>query len=425
MSTNTAIHVDEVSKLFRIGSRPTYNRISEVLTGLGRSLISSSSEKLSEEFWALQDVSFDVYEGEVLGIIGRNGAGKSTLLKILSRVMQPTKGRFGVRGRLGALLEVGTGFHPELTGRENIFLSGTILGMRRDEIRRHFDEIVEFAGIDTFLDTPVKRYSSGMFVRLGFAIAAHLQPETLIVDEVLAVGDAAFQNKCLGKMRDVAESGRTVLFVSHNLGAVRQLCGRCLVLEQGSVSFVGNSGDAVEHYLSSVEVCSRGRSAQFADEPGKVVCLQSVEVVSRSKNGSQPFDVGDTLELVIEYVVRESVHGACVGVRIDREAIPVFASWDTDESPSLNEDRSPGQYRARIPLPQRLLKAGRYSVSVSAGRSKIGPIDSHDDAISFEIEELAEDFTHFSYGRNRSGSIIMPLKWQQERTADVTSGESQ
>ena len=204
-----------------------------------------------EEFWALRDVSFEVKEGEILGVIGRNGAGKSTLLKVLSRITEPTEGRVVLRGRVASLLEVGTGFHPELTGRENIFLNGAILGMTQREIRRKFDEIVAFAEVERFLDTPVKHYSSGICVRLAFAIAAHLEPEILIVDEVLAVGDAEFQKKCLGKMSDVARENRTVLFVSHNMGAVRTLTQRCIYLQNGQISASGTSREIVETYLTS------------------------------------------------------------------------------------------------------------------------------------------------------------------------------
>ncbi len=220
-----------------------------------------------EEFWALRDVSFEVKTGEVVGIIGRNGAGKSTLLKILSRITEPTSGRVTLRGRVASLLEVGTGFHPELSGRENIFLNGAILGMRRAEIRSKFDDIVAFAEVERFLDTPVKYYSSGMYVRLAFAVAAHLEPEILIVDEVLAVGDARFQQKCLGKMHAVADSGRTVLFVSHNLGTIQSLCHRCVLLEQGRVVFTGEPGEAVARYTRAG--LEAGPASVFAGtEPG-------------------------------------------------------------------------------------------------------------------------------------------------------------
>src|SRR5678810_533032 len=237
---NTAIRVEGLAKSYRIAralGRQPYRTLQEEVIELPKTLWKRAMGRSDtmETFWALEDVSFEVNEGEVVGIIGRNGAGKSTLLKILSRITEPTHGRAEIYGRVGALLEVGTGFHPELTGRENIFLSGAILGMRRTEIARRFDEIVSFAEVEQFIDTPTKRYSSGMYTRLAFAVAAHLEPEILLVDEVLAVGDSAFQKKCLGKMEDVAGHGRTVFFVSHNTQAVRQLCNRCILLEHGRV----------------------------------------------------------------------------------------------------------------------------------------------------------------------------------------------
>jgi lipopolysaccharide transport system ATP-binding protein len=252
------IQVENLSKCYRIGARASYgslrDEIMEVITAPFRRRGASSVE--DNTIWALKDVSFEVMEGEVLGVIGRNGAGKSTLLKILSRITEPTSGRIEMRGRVASLLEVGTGFHPELTGRENILLNGALLGMRRSEIKKKFDEIVAFAEIEKFLDTPVKRYSSGMYVRLAFAVAAHLEPEILIIDEVLAVGDAGFQKKCLGKMGDVARGGRTVLFVSHNMGAVQQLCSRALLLSSGQIIKSGSPQSVVEGYLLSQNVKS-------------------------------------------------------------------------------------------------------------------------------------------------------------------------
>jgi lipopolysaccharide transport system ATP-binding protein len=256
------ISVEGLGKCYRVGhqssNRERYTALRDVLARNAREVFRKTRDLLTgrqlvsgdvvEDFWALKDVSFDVQPGEVVGIIGRNGAGKSTLLKILTRITEPTAGRVTLRGRVASLLEVGTGFHPELTGRENIFLNGAILGMRRNEIRRKFDEIVDFAEVETFLDTPVKRYSSGMYVRLAFAVAAHLEPEILIVDEVLAVGDAEFQKKCLGKMGDVAKGGRTVLFVSHNLSAISSLCGSAILLQNGGVSFQGSVSQAIQTY---------------------------------------------------------------------------------------------------------------------------------------------------------------------------------
>jgi len=296
---NTAIRVEGVAKQYRIGSAPTssYRTLRESIGGafhsgvrqlgrlrgrLGGANGSSESRPRSDEFWALKDVSFDVKPGEVIGIIGRNGAGKSTLLKILSRIAEPTRGRVEVRGRMGSLLEVGTGFHPELTGRENIYLNGAILGMSRREIARKFDAIVDFAEIERFLDTPVKRYSSGMYVRLAFAVASHLEPEILIVDEVLAVGDAQFQRKCLGRMGEVGKSGRTVLFVSHNMAAIRALCSRCLLMDQGAMIADGSTDDVVDsHYRSDFKSSTvtdlRLRRHRISNEKAEFTCVSLLD----------------------------------------------------------------------------------------------------------------------------------------------------
>jgi len=254
--SSIAIRAEGLGKRYRLGASVQYKTLREVLPGIVsgavrrvRSIGSSNSE--AESFWALRDVSFDVKHGEVIGVIGRNGAGKSTLLKIFSRITWPTEGRALIHGRVGSLLEVGTGFHPELTGRENIFLNGAIMGMRKTEITAKFDEIVAFAEVDKFIDTAVKHYSSGMYVRLAFAIAAHLEPEILIVDEVLAVGDLAFQQKCLGKMSEVSRGGRTILFVSHNMPVVEKLCERAIVLHEGRVAYEGETSGAIHHYLHS------------------------------------------------------------------------------------------------------------------------------------------------------------------------------
>jgi len=270
MREETVISVRNLGKRYRLGATLSHDTLRDKLALAARSLLprirpfsispsqpSSASASSPKEIWALRDVSFDVHRGEVVGIIGHNGAGKSTLLKILSQITEPTEGEVRMRGRTGSLLEVGTGMHPELSGRENIYLNGSILGMRKAEIDRRYDEIVDFAGIPDFMSTPIKRYSSGMRVRLGFAIAAHLEPEILIVDEVLAVGDMEFQKKCLGKMDDVAKSGRTVLFVSHNMAAVQMLCQTGIVLQDGATAFGGPAADAVRAYVSSLQPASR------------------------------------------------------------------------------------------------------------------------------------------------------------------------
>lgn len=311
-----AIRVENLSKRYRIGQRERYLTLRDVLTRSftapfrlfrrdDQSPVPNSQSK-SNYIWALKDVSFEVKRGEVVGIIGRNGAGKTTLLKILSRITEPTEGYAEVRGRVGSLLEVGTGFHPELTGRENIYLSGAILGMKKREIDRKFDEIVAFAEVEKFLDTPVKHYSSGMYVRLAFAVAAHLEPEILLVDEVLAVGDAAFQKKCLGKMGDVAREGRTVLFVSHNMAAVEHLCSRAILLCNGRVRKLGNVSDVVEFYLSEI---GRPRSASdsvLARSLDGSLELLSIQLVDEEGHRLSAVQCGRDLNLVI--LLRTAVH---------------------------------------------------------------------------------------------------------------------
>jgi len=274
MSDDIAIQVRNLGKKYYLGGpQEKYQTIRDTLATQAKIPLTwfkgRKNSQSKSEFWALRDVSFDVLQGEVIGIIGRNGAGKSTLLKILSQITTPTEGEIDIYGRVGSLLEVGTGFHPELTGRENIFLSGSILGMRKREIDDKFDEIVKFAEIETFLDTPVKRYSSGMYVRLAFAVAAHMDTENLLVDEVLAVGDAAFQKKCIGKMGDVAsKEGRTVLFVSHNMVAVQQLCSRGIVLNQGNMEFAGGAGEAINHYIQGIDLVRKNNLIDRSDRKG-------------------------------------------------------------------------------------------------------------------------------------------------------------
>ncbi len=301
--TALAVNVDNIGKKFEIGAaRSSNDTLRDALVNVIKSplkRLQGNAQSNTDDFWALRNISFDVKHGEVIGLVGRNGAGKSTLLKILSRITEPTEGRAVINGRIGSLLEVGTGFHPELTGRENIFLNGAILGMRRTEITRKFDEIVAFAEIEKFLDTPVKRYSSGMYVRLAFAVAAHLEPEILLVDEVLAVGDAAFQKKCLGKMSDVAGEGRTVLFVSHNMTAVQSLCHRAVWLEGGGVREIGSAQKIVQGYLQTAAVSTAEQVWEDPDTaPGDdKVRLQSVRVVPQDGVAFDDINVNTPVDL--------------------------------------------------------------------------------------------------------------------------------
>jgi lipopolysaccharide transport system ATP-binding protein len=319
MSDDIAIRAEGLGKKYIIGhqsERERYTTLRDVVGRTAKGLIRSAKDMVKgkpivvgdtrEEFWAIKDVDFEIKCGEVVGIIGRNGAGKSTLLKLLSRITDPTQGRITIKGRVASLLEVGTGFHPELTGRENVYLNGSILGMSRKEVKRKFDEIVAFAEVERFLDTPVKRYSSGMYVRLAFAVAAHLEPEILVVDEVLAVGDAQFQKKCLQKMEKVGKEGRTVLFVSHNMAAVENLCSTGIVLDHGMKGFQGEVAQAVNKYLNSFVAENTTNLKQRTDRQGKGhVRITQLNIEDKSGNKNVPFPIGSELSFQIHYQAEE------------------------------------------------------------------------------------------------------------------------
>ncbi len=314
---DAAISVRNLGKEYRIkaSGRKRYHTLRDDLIETVQNLLQGKlGQSPTESFWAIQDINFEVYPGEVVGIIGRNGAGKSTLLKVLSRVTQPTQGEAILYGRVASLLEVGTGFHPELTGRENIFMSGAVLGMQRSEIRQQFDEIVAFAEVEKFLDTPVKRYSSGMYVRLAFAVAAHLNPEILIVDEVLAVGDAAFQRKCLGRMQDVAGAGRTVLFVSHNMQAVRALCSRAILLEQGRVVADNKTEAVISLYTRNAKEHKLDANSGLGDRLSRTSgAVRFTQIAMQNRDGHEQWDftMGETLSLQLSYQAFEEVPNLC------------------------------------------------------------------------------------------------------------------
>ena len=340
--SDTVIKVENLGKKYIIGhqKQENYTALRDVIAngvkGLGRKLIEPWDQKITEqnheEFWALKDVSFEIKQGDRVGIIGRNGAGKSTLLKILSRITEPTTGSIRIKGRVASLLEVGTGFHPELTGRENIFLNGAILGMSRTEIQRKFDEIVAFAEVEKFLDTPVKRYSSGMYVRLAFAVAAHLEPEILVVDEVLAVGDAQFQKKCLGKMEDVGKEGRTVLFVSHNIGMIRSLCQRCILLSGGTVIQDEVTESVLATYLSIIGLDEATNGEIYwplnSDAPGgSEMKLRSIRLLGTTGEPQSTFDVEKPITVEISYEIFQSLRGMRIVMHLmTQEDIIAFAS---------------------------------------------------------------------------------------------------
>jgi lipopolysaccharide transport system ATP-binding protein len=379
-----------------------------------------------EEFWALKDISFEVNRGEAVGIIGRNGAGKSTLLKILSRITEPTRGRIHLKGKVASLLEVGTGFHPELTGRENIFLNAAILGMKRIEIKRKFDEIVAFADIEKFLDTPVKRYSSGMYVRLAFAVAAHLEPEILVVDEVLAVGDAAFQKKCLGKMGDVVKEGRTVLFVSHNMGAISALTSRCLLLHSGRIILDGPVSESVAEYMSlSYDERAFWEASEINDNPMQILRIRVSDGNSAAGN---EFDVRSETLIDIEYVVRTPVRNAVTAVNIHAEdGAHLISLEDIDQNADLLLGRQPGTYRTSVKLPGMWLNRGSYLLRVGCGM--LGAKDwDNIERVSFTLIETGDHLTR----THRRGYLLPMLKWETralkpcfENAAQKISGVSQ
>lgn len=376
----------------------------------------SNAVENSDILWALKDVSFEVKEGEVLGIIGRNGAGKSTLLKVLSRITEPTVGDVKLYGRVSSLLEVGTGFHPELTGRENIFLNGAILGMRKEEIARKFDEIVSFSEVEKFIDTPVKRYSSGMYVRLAFAVAAHLEPEILIVDEVLAVGDVAFQKKCLGKMGAVSGEGRTVLFVSHNMGAIRNLSQRCMLLKEGSMHLLGDTPSVINEYLRD-GLFDQDSVRDFDEKTGSPVYVKRVALFDEKGLPSRRFHLGSQILVQVDYVVRNDARQSMILLAIAKDGMYIFQSHDTDLQPGLLEMRRAGEYSARVFLPRSLLTAGLYSLWVGAAVGAQGQYghDGHPDALSFEIDEEGEDTYLKSYAKSRGMLVIANLEWRTEK----------
>jgi lipopolysaccharide transport system ATP-binding protein len=367
----------------------------------------NGKSKGDQEFWALKDVSFEVGRGEVVGIVGRNGAGKSTLLKILSRIVEPTAGTARLRGRLASLLEVGTGFNPELTGRENTYLNGAILGMRKAEIDRKFDQIVAFAEIEDFLDTPVKHYSSGMYVRLAFAVAAHLEPEILIVDEVLAVGDFAFQKKCLGKMHDVvSDDGRTILFVSHHMGALTQLCQRGVLLEKGAVAKIGPIDEVVQHYLRSDRDRDKA-SAHFPIDPSKVCQFLSCEVLHSDGTQGADFSCDEPVIIRLRLEVRRSAPGTFLTLTVQNiEGIIILFSDIRDVEPSLTERLAVGRHTLEITIPPRLLAQTTYQLTINLVDRTPGVFfDQRAFCSEFTLRDLAD------HRADRWGVLSARLPW--------------
>lgn len=368
-----------------------------------------------EEVWALKEASFKILRGETMGIIGRNGAGKSTLLKILSRITEPTTGRVTIRGRVASLLEVGTGFHSELSGRENIYLNGTILGMTRAEIRRKFDEIVAFAEVEKYLDTPVKRYSSGMYVRLAFAVAAHLEPEILVVDEVLAVGDAEFQKKCLGKMGEVAKAGRTVLFVSHNMAAVQSLCRAAFQLESGRIVQTGDSKKVVSEYLSGSGTNTSVIVWPDESAPGNEdIRLKSIGVYADDRNDCSIYQSRNDLHIEVKFTVHKSHSALCVGFDLlNFQGETILRSYQTDMPPEKWPKVKDGENLWHCIVPGGLLNGGVYHLCPRIGLHNLNWIVHLDSVVQFEVvlDHGVSPFWSSLDGRSRPGMIAPVLTW--------------
>ena len=408
--TQPVIQVKDLSKCYQIRSTTPkpYHRLREDLVDGFKGLLRGQwGRSQSEDFWALKDVSFDVNQGEVVGIIGRNGAGKSTLLKILSRIERPTSGEVVIRGRVGSLLEVGTGFHPELTGRENIFMNGAVLGMKRAEIVRKFDEIVAFAEVEKFLDTPVKFYSSGMYVRLAFAVAAHLEPEILIVDEVLAVGDSQFQKKCLGKMGDVSREGRTVILVSHQIGAINHLCASALLLNHGKVIESGNTHKVIDIYLNNL--FAQVLNKEFIEEESsKEMFITKIQSLNQRYEAACSFPYTEKILIDIDYKLNKWVPNIHAGFFVtDQRGRRVFTTenntWDMTTIKS-------GKLNVNVTIPPKFLVAGEYLFTFYISIPRVKFIEWEEDILRITVIDTGSQFLIYEGGDY--GCVFADCKWE-------------
>ena len=416
-----AIEVEGLSKSYRIGElQAAYGTLRESMSHVAKRLTGKEHRRGYEEIWALRDVTFSLEEGKALGVIGRNGAGKSTLLKVLTRITAPTEGRAEIRGRVGSLLEVGTGFHPELTGRENIYLNGAILGMKRREIQAKLPEIAEFSGVERFLDTPVKRYSSGMHVRLAFSVAAHFEPEIMLVDEVLSVGDAEFQARCLGRMEDINTTGRTVVFVSHQLQAVAQLCDRVLLLDDGRVTHDGPSEEIVAHYLQTTAGAGSSQSWDDLDEaPGdELVRVRSVRIVDADGSTADYVDVRRPVGVEVGFRVLDVGPPVIPKVKVVAGGQIAFNAMDVH--PRWREPSPPGDYVATAWIPGNYLNEGLITVDVavcSIDSPKLHHHASIYEAVSFHVQDPLEgDSSRGTFTGQWRGVVRPLLDWTCAKT---------
>jgi len=426
--SDIAIKAENISKLYRLGEISTgtvshdLNRWLAKIRGkedpfarVGE--VNDRTQKGSSNFvWSLKDINFEVRRGESVGIVGKNGAGKSTLLKLLSRVTAPTSGSIQIRGRIASLLEVGTGFHPELTGKENIYLNGTILGMRKKEIDRKLDEIIDFSGVERYIDTPVKRYSSGMYVRLAFAVAAHLEPDILIIDEVLAVGDIEFQKKCLGKMQDVSvKEGRTVLFVSHNMAAISTLCQNVILLKNGMLKFSGKTEEGLAVYMNSVDrTFSRTDLAGAIEgQDDDVLKFLDLELTQESGEGLQ-FVSNEEIKLTLKYRVKQRTLGLRIGCDvISREADVVLFRTFHDDAASDQRVFEPGEYASELIINANLLKEGNYVVNIVIGIHNVRWLIHDEIKVNFSINNIRG--LNSNYADSRPGVIMPYIEWNTNK----------
>ncbi len=429
MSSDTVIRVENLSKQYRIGVRQqSYKTFREAIVDtikaplkIARSLLSAPGSLLSstphDTIWALKNVSFEVKKGEVVGIIGRNGAGKSTLLKVLSKITEPTEGRVELKGRVGSLLEVGTGFHPELTGHENIYLYGAILGMNRWEVTRKFDEIVAFAELEKFVDTPVKRYSSGMYMRLAFSVAAHLETEVMLVDEVLAVGDVSFQKKCIGKMSDISKQGRTVLFVSHNMNAISILCQHGMLLESGQLIYTGETNDAVQTYFQSITPSSNiGEVILDTGLGGDPLSIHSITLKDQNGNSQGSFPRSSNLEIEISGTVSDENRDLIIAIDVKSiEDVLLFRTHSFEQKESFRILKKSGPFKLRCILPRNLFPASTYRIGVLTAIAKKEVINEVYPLLQFEIYQdklLGGKFFRVP------GLLSPKCRWEREENAN-------
>lgn len=372
------------------------------------------SAEIAKTFKALDDISFSIKQGESVGVIGLNGAGKSTLLKILSRITEPTKGKAIIRGRVTSLLEVGTGFHPELTGKENIYLNGAILGMSKAEINKRFDEIVDFSEVSNFLNTPVKRFSSGMQVRLAFSVAAHLNSEILIIDEVLAVGDMKFQKRCVNKIAEVTNEGRTILFVSHNMGSISELCNRAILLNKGKLIADDNTSIIIKKYLQCNDENRKNSTTLPNVDPQSPCYITNISISNEQKEFNGNFDISESIVITIKYTVKKCYDNLILCISLSRNGIELITTFDTDNLATF-PITEPGEYIATCLLPPMFLKAGNYVVDLSIGPPTI-LVQSIPAALTFEVSELTINPIFKGYKNERAGHIIAPSKWTTIKT---------